>query len=121
MKEIRVDILNSDISVEKIVDILKNAGIDIAHATEVKNCFDFGFYDTDDIKQFVQDALADEEALKDCTEEEIEELSRHIAKKIPEDMSTSSIEDNLNDCIDWAITDYVSNLNLENELKQIRR
>lgn len=120
MKSIRLHI-NDDISVENIVDILKNAGIDTVCATEMKDCLELGLYDQEDLTQFVQAALADEEALKDCSEEEIEELSRHIAKKIPDDMSTSSIEDNLNDCIDWAITDYVSNLNLENELKEIRK
>lgn len=116
MKSIRLDITD-DINVENLVDILKNAGINAICATEMKDCLELGFYEQDDLSDLVYSVLEDKDELKNCSEEQLYELSEIIAKKIPDEMYTSVMEDQIHESVYFAIYDYVSNLDLTKVLK----
>lgn len=119
MKSIRLDITD-DINLENLVDILKNAGINAISATEMKDCLELGFYEQDDLSDLVYSVLEDKNELKNCSEEQLYELSKIIAKKIPDEMYTSGMEDQIHESVYYAINDYVSYLDLKKELKQLR-
>lgn len=110
---------------DKIKDVLNKAGFEVyGNVTNLNECLEFGYLDQDSIASKVFDELIDnldEYNLEGCSEEDIQDLSCHLAKDIPNSLDTSYIENQNCESVSYAISDYLNDQDLEYEFSKVQK
>ena len=108
-------------NLQNVIQTLQMNGINVYSATNLDECLDLGYYKQDDLSDLVYSFLEGKDELKNCSEEQLYELSEIIAKKIPQEMYTSEMEDQIHENVCFAILNYLSELDLNNELSIVQK
>lgn len=108
-------------NLHNVIQTLQMNGINVYSATNLDECLDLGYYKQDDLSDLVYSFLEGKDELKNCSEEQLYELSEIIAKKIPQEMYTSEMEDQIHENVCFAILNYLSELDLNNELSIVQK
>ena len=108
-------------TLQNVIRTLQMNGINVYSATNLDECLDLGYYEQDDLSDLVYSFLEGKDELKNCSEEQLYELSEIIAKKIPQEMFTSEMEDQIHENVCFAILNYLSELDLNNELSNVQK
>lgn len=108
-------------NLHNVIQTLQMNGINVYSATNLDECLDLGYYDQDSLTDLVYSALEDKDELNNCSEEQRFELSKFIAQKIPNEMYTSGLEDHNGENVYYAILNYLSELDLNNELSIVQK
>lgn len=117
--------LNADEHDLDKIKVLNKAGFEVyGNVTNLNECLEFGYLDQDSIASKVFDELIDnidEYNLEGCSEEDIQDLSCHLAKDIPNSLDTSYIEDQNCESVSYAISDYLNDQDLEYEFSKVQK
>ena len=104
---------------QKVIKTLQMAGINVYGAVNLDKCLNLGYYDQAALSDLVYSALEHEDELNNCSEEQLYELSESIAKKIPDEMNTRGLEEAQGENVYYAISHYLSELDLNDELSKL--